>query len=748
MRAALAAVVLTLVFAAPAAAQDCLSASAPPVSAPAQPLRFGIAPQAAGSAGAQQGTIAPEDPAKALAALGRLGPPGRDLVVRLNRMFWSDGDAGLARYAGLVDGYARAGYRSELQVRYHPPQGHEGDIAGWLDYVRAAVRMVAPRRSVVELSITNEANLPGSPNTSDGSYAGVVDALVQGVEAARAEADRLGRRDLAIGFTYAYRSSPQGDDTFFEQLAAKGGAAFARAVDHVGLQVYPGVFWPPATSDPAGDVIEALTLLRDCWLPKAGLGRNVALWVTENGYATRGGQGTDAQAADLRATLDAISRYSGTLGITDYRYFNLRDNSSAGPDLFDAVGLLFDDYREKPAFGVLRDAIARTGTAPGAGSGPGAAPAAARPPLRVAVSPRRVARGRRTLLRVRVTAAKQPVRGALVRVGDRRARTGSHGRARLRYRFAGRPGPRRVRVTKPGYARAYAPVRVTRRVTAHAAPAGARASAACPLFPPSFSTNRRVDSLPVAPDSAAIVASIGLDEGLHADFGSGTYEGGPIGIPFDVVNRRTPRSKVRFDYADESDRIRYPIPRHVHIEGGGDRHALLLDRARCRLSELYALRGGPGAWRAGSGATWNLRSKRLRPAGWTSADAAGLPILPLLARYGEVKRGRIGHALRVTVQRTRRAYVYPARHFASDDTDPSLPRMGERLRLKAGVDISHLPRQARIVALALKRYGLIVADNGSDWFVSGAPDRGWSNDQLARLHSLTGRDFEVVRVPR
>ena len=270
----------------------------------------------------------------------------------------------------------------------------------------------------------------------------------------------------------------------------------------------------------------------------------------------------------------------------------------------------------------------------------------------------------------------------------------------------------------------------------------------CQLFPRSFSTNQRVDRLPVARDSAAIVASIGLEEGLHADFGSGTYEGRPIGIPFDVVSRRTPRSRVRFGYADESDRVRYPIPRGVHVEGGrsadGDRHALLLDRDRCRLYELFDLRGGPGAWTAGSGATWDLRSTRLRPAGWTSADAAGLPILPLLARYDEVRRGRIDHALRVTVRRSRRAYVHPARHFASDSDDPSLPRMGERLRLKRGVDLGGLPRQARVVARALKRHGLIVADNGSDWFVSGAPDRRWDNDQLARLRDITGRDFEVV----
>jgi hypothetical protein len=205
---------------------------------------------------------------------------------------------------------------------------------------------------------------------------------------------------------------------------------------------------------------------------------------------------------------------------------------------------------------------------------------------------------------------------------------------------------------------------------------------------------------------------------------------------------------VRFRYADESDRGPYPIPRGVRIERGSDRHALLLERGRCRLYERFALRRQGAAWLAGSGAIWNLRSTRLRPRGWTSGDAAGLPILPLLARYPEVRRGRIDHALRMTVRRSRRAYVYPARHFASSDSDPSLPRMGERLRLKRSVDLSRFPRQARVVARAMKEYGVIVADNGSDWYVTGAPHPRWDDEQLNALKSLRGSDFEVVRVRR
>ena len=270
------------------------------------------------------------------------------------------------------------------------------------------------------------------------------------------------------------------------------------------------------------------------------------------------------------------------------------------------------------------------------------------------------------------------------------------------------------------------------------------AAPACPVFPADNPWNRRVDRLPVAPDSEAIVRSIGVGDHMHADFGSGLWERRPIGIPITVVGRSTPRTRMTFEYADESDRVGYPIPGNVRIEGGSDRHALLVDKDACRLYELFALRREGGRWTAGSGATWNLRSNRLRPAGWTSADAAGLAILPGLARFEDVARGRIDHALRITVSRTRRAYVWPARHFASDETDPVQPRMGERLRLRRDYPIAGFPRQARIVLQALKDYGAIVADNGSDWYVTGAPDPRWSNDQLHTLHRVPGSAFEVV----
>jgi hypothetical protein len=267
----------------------------------------------------------------------------------------------------------------------------------------------------------------------------------------------------------------------------------------------------------------------------------------------------------------------------------------------------------------------------------------------------------------------------------------------------------------------------------------------CEIFPASSVWNKRVDNLPRHTRSRKIVRAIGADLRVHADFGEGEWDGGPIGIPVTVVDGSQATSWVDFHYDEESDPGPYPIPPDVAIEGGpdadGDRHAIIVDRDSCTLYELFDL--WP-AWEAGSGAIWNLSSNALRPLGWTSADAAGLPILPGLARHDEVARGVIDHALRFTVRRSRRAYVYPARHFASSYTSRNLPPMGLRLRLRAKFPVGSFPRQARVILRALKRYGMIVADNGSSWYISGVPDEGWSNDQLHSLHRVRGSDFRVV----
>jgi hypothetical protein len=210
------------------------------------------------------------------------------------------------------------------------------------------------------------------------------------------------------------------------------------------------------------------------------------------------------------------------------------------------------------------------------------------------------------------------------------------------------------------------------------------------------------------------------------------------------VSATTPRSTVTFDYDDESDHVGYPIPVDPKIEGGTDRHILMVDKDACRLYELFAASKSGGKWHAGSGATWDLRSNALRPTGWTSADAAGLPILPGLVRYDEVAAGAIRHALRFTTNRTRKAYIHPARHYASSSTSASLPPMGLRVRLKATYDTSGFSPQARVIAEALKRYGMILADNGSPWYVSGASDPRFDDDVLHELDVITGRDLQVV----
>jgi hypothetical protein len=284
------------------------------------------------------------------------------------------------------------------------------------------------------------------------------------------------------------------------------------------------------------------------------------------------------------------------------------------------------------------------------------------------------------------------------------------------------------------------------------APAGESAGQVCGVFPADNIWNAPVDKLPQDPNSAAYIKTIGATGTVHPDFGSGDWppdSDSPFGIPYVTVPGTQPKVQVDFYYADESDPGPYPIPADAPIEGGpqstGDRHVLVIDSDNCILYELYdAFPNADGSWNAGSGAIFNLNSDALRPAGWTSADAAGLPIFPGLVRYDEVASGEIGHALRFTAPQTRKAYVWPARHYASSLTGTHYPPMGQRFRLKAGFDISGFSPQNQVILKALKRYGMMLADNGSAWYISGAPDPRWNNDDLHELDRVRGSDFEAV----
>ena len=265
----------------------------------------------------------------------------------------------------------------------------------------------------------------------------------------------------------------------------------------------------------------------------------------------------------------------------------------------------------------------------------------------------------------------------------------------------------------------------------------------CPVFPANNPWNTDISAAPVHPDSDNFLAHIAANGGdfLHADFGGG----GEYGIPYVTVPGTQPKVPITWTaYGDESDPGPYPIPLAAPIEAGSDRHVLAVDRDNCRLYELYRAFPTSTRWRADSGATWDLRSNALRPPGWTSADAAGLPVFPGLVRYDEVAAGEITHALRFTVSVTQRGYVSPARHWASPVTDPDAPPMGLRLRLRADFDLSGYTGQARVVLEALERYGMMVADNGSNWFITGAADTRWDDDDLNQLKTVPGSAFEVV----
>ena len=270
--------------------------------------------------------------------------------------------------------------------------------------------------------------------------------------------------------------------------------------------------------------------------------------------------------------------------------------------------------------------------------------------------------------------------------------------------------------------------------------------AGCPLQPSDNIWNTRIDGLPLHSRSSAYIASIGRDTSLHPDFGT-VWEGDPIGIPYTTVPGDQPKVAVTFGYDDESDPGPYPIPPNPPIEAGGDHHILIVDRDHCILYELFGAYQQGGNWHAGSGAIFDLRANGLRPAGWTSADAAGLPILPGLVRYEEVAGGEIRHAIRFTAARTQKAYVWPARHYASSITDLNVPPMGQRFRLKASFDISGFSAEVQVILKAMQRYGVILADNGSNWYISGSPDPRWNDDVLvSAFRQIHGSDFEAVDV--
>jgi hypothetical protein len=270
----------------------------------------------------------------------------------------------------------------------------------------------------------------------------------------------------------------------------------------------------------------------------------------------------------------------------------------------------------------------------------------------------------------------------------------------------------------------------------------------CPVLPADNIWNTPVDTLPVLSNSASMVNTIGATRGFHADFGAAIWDGGPIGIPFVTVRGTQIAYPASFLYSDESDAGPYAVPLDAPIEGGsaatGDRHAIAIDTDNCRLYELYRAFPQSSSWTADSGAIYDLRSNALRPATWTSADAAGLPIMPGLITYEEVQSGQIRHAIRFTVPQSRREFVWPARHYASSLTGTQYPRMGERFRLKASFDISPYPADVQVILRAMKKYGIILADNGSAWYISGKPDPRWNDDNLHTLSQLAGSNFEAV----
>jgi len=327
---------------------------------PGPPMRFGITPGAVAGQVGMPASAKPEDQNATLSALGHLAPAGAPFVLRLHRFFWSDGEAGIERFLALAHRYTVRGFQVELQLRYHPASGQEGDIPGWVAFVREAVRRFGSDPGVVGVQVTNEVNFTASQDSSDGAYRGARDALVQGVIAAHDEADRDGYRQLRVGFNWFYRTDPADEQSFWTYLKTSGGPAFAAAVDWVGLDVYPGTFFPPLDT-PGGErdaIVNALSSLR-CYMGVAGLGAPTPIYVEENGWPTSPSRSEAMQRTVLQTMVSAFDDFRGTYNVSDYRWFDLRDADSSSPNFQQQFGLLHDDYSPKAAFDAYRDLVDR-----------------------------------------------------------------------------------------------------------------------------------------------------------------------------------------------------------------------------------------------------------------------------------------------------------------------------------------------------------------------------------------------------
>jgi hypothetical protein len=361
----LAAAAIAIALAAPGLAQaqqgPCFGQlSANPKPGPA--IRFGITP------GVQTGQLGtgpvpprtPEDPAKQLAALAQLRPVGGPFVLRLHRFFWSDGEAGVRHFLDLARRYTNAGYLTELQLRYHPDAQHEGDIGAWVKFVREVVDRFGPNPRVVAIQVTNEVNLAISKDSSDGGYTGSRDALIEGVKAAKDEVRRRGFTQLEIGFNWAYRGDPGSEQSFWNYLRDHGGPAFVHSLDWVGVDAYPGTFFPPQDTQ-GGErdaLVNAFTTFR-CYAKTPGIPATVPIHVEENGYPTGAGRTYERQAEALDTMVHTVNDFRGTFNISDYRWFDLRDSDTTSPNLQQQYGLMTDEYQPKPAFGLYRQLVSQ-----------------------------------------------------------------------------------------------------------------------------------------------------------------------------------------------------------------------------------------------------------------------------------------------------------------------------------------------------------------------------------------------------